>query len=435
MGRKALQDGTAIAVVQEYVDGSGRRGEAIQRMVGQPKAGRRDSTTSSTASNEWASEKRYSLDGMPSAMRWSNQTEGTRDMPPAPHAPVYHHCHVVGDPYPGQRERAYEGGYRAAPLDSHHAHGGPRYLDHSPPEPTLSYPARHYLDSESPRFASSAYLAPHYTANDGRYPADKAKDYASCHEQIPYRREEMAAFHSSDRSSGILPPRERMQFLPDSKSPYHDNMNGRRYPGSMLFRSEPLARNAYAVRSPVFARNEPPSDSTANLSLLSSAASEPTASSARGVHPSRSNAPYGRALSPSSTRAEDGPSVSRLLSPPSPRLAAYSRRSTQDMRLPLPAGAGSKVPCSSARSTTSLLTPEAPLAPAPRDQRLVAGDVERYREPERFYTRSPASATSALPYRRESLIAAKSPPAAGYRGADYQLPPLRSTLPGWEGAR
>lgn len=50
MGRKALEEGTAIAVVHEIVDDSGRKGEAVQRMVGQPRGSRRGSTSSNSRS-------------------------------------------------------------------------------------------------------------------------------------------------------------------------------------------------------------------------------------------------------------------------------------------------------------------------------------------------------------------------------------------------
>jgi hypothetical protein len=54
MGRKALEEGTAIAVVHEIVDGNGRRGEAVHRMVGQPKVvvRRESNTTSASQFNE-----------------------------------------------------------------------------------------------------------------------------------------------------------------------------------------------------------------------------------------------------------------------------------------------------------------------------------------------------------------------------------------------
>ncbi|UZJ51678.1 hypothetical protein CBS101457_000998 [Exobasidium rhododendri] len=54
LGRKALEEGTAIAVVHEVVDGKGKKGEAVQRMVGQSKGTRR--VSSSIAKAEMASQ-------------------------------------------------------------------------------------------------------------------------------------------------------------------------------------------------------------------------------------------------------------------------------------------------------------------------------------------------------------------------------------------
>lgn len=76
MGRKALEEGTAIAVVQEFIDGTGRRAEAVQRMVGQPKTGRRGSITAQgSLPHQWDGDNRmsqgYDGDGYSHHRKWS----------------------------------------------------------------------------------------------------------------------------------------------------------------------------------------------------------------------------------------------------------------------------------------------------------------------------------------------------------------------------
>ena len=136
MGRKALEEGTAIAVVHEVVDRDGRKGEAVQRMVGQPKANRPVSSSTQSGYKDHDSTFRgqgddmdEEEDGLSVGTNWSNTATGSLSnaphqyaspLPPADvpsdrpeHSRIYaHQPNAYGPTYPpGSSPPARSGSY------------------------------------------------------------------------------------------------------------------------------------------------------------------------------------------------------------------------------------------------------------------------------------------------------------------------------------
>jgi hypothetical protein len=133
MGRKALEEGTAIAVVHEVVDGNGRRGEAIQRMVGQSKGSRRESsTTNLTDLKEKESLQRAGVgdeveeddDSMSVGTSWSysnphhNHSYSHPQSQSYPHYQQHHHQNILPPLPPPPAANIIHNEYSAFP--SHH---------------------------------------------------------------------------------------------------------------------------------------------------------------------------------------------------------------------------------------------------------------------------------------------------------------------------
>lgn len=402
MGRKALEEGTAIAVVQEFIDGNGRRAEAVQRMVGQPKTGRRGSMTAQDASEDWAghsapAKRRMSLDEQTGARHSPMRDQKWAFYPPAHHGyPPYgpsppsgppfddgmrypglqpHHQH--GHPlehHPGPHVYAHGGhphapnhsGYASEPV--YYAHGPappPRYYDH-PPLPLRAGPSTSYGE------ATRAMYAPGFgdrvrRSSDNTYMTSAAfppmGDSAAHFAQSQSTAYHSPPTHHHAQPYGDIPPphdsHHRRSVSVASAGPHGPAHEYRRplpppHEDQMDMPSPSFSVRSFRSEGPYGA--QPRDDRGSALSLLSNAA----------VQNGKVSLPP-PTTSPMAPMKRSPPSVTAPISRPPPS-SLRARSSTTDMHLPLP-HALSKVPYSSDRSTNVLTpkpaTPVADLASQP----------------------------------------------------------------------
>lgn len=311
IGRRALEDGTAIAVVQEYVDEKGRRGEAVQRMVGQPKSGRRHSiydNGSSSHSHEWDMHAPHHLavdDSRPS--QYSAQAFPSK-MVPYPPTVTPNHSYSTPLMYPGSNSNphSYPNGDHQTAMDFHRYHAHP-----------AGY-ASHVLHSGHPE---SYPIPPH----DHTYPMDDRM----------YDRPPLVENMESRKHFPSQTPYPASHPVPVAYEAAQSNGRaGHNYPSRMA----PHWQGHRRVRSAAFEPYQPAvsDERLGGLTLLSSAATSPKSMEKTPISPEN----FSKRGSISSTQGSSPPSGSR------------TRASTIDLRLPIPTQ-GSKVPCSSDRTTTA----------------------------------------------------------------------------------
>jgi len=398
MGRKALEEGTAIAVVQEFIDGTGRRAEAVQRMVGQPKTGRRGSTTTQgSMSHQWdgdnrmshgfnddehSHQRRMSFDAYDSAT-YSRDVHGQSGA----HYPATYSSHHA--PYPHQQEVVYPMSHPPSHLNGGypvHPHAYPphnKMSSHPLPEhyPGHGYSSHHGHPSGHPGGYRGGYEAhPIQERGPVSHPVDPR--YFQSHETIGFgdrvrRESDNVSMHAPSYAA------QQAQYHPS----HSHHFNGQR-PSNEPYFSPPLRDRRYSDYSKAEAAHNGHRRSASSASAIqpihpyhtsngykrtSNEAFE-APSPSFSIHSFRSEGPYhsnqakdggaNNALSLLSNAAAPLPPVRtdkvNLPSPNATKVSATSpgrskmRKSmVNDMHLPLPK-ALSQVPCSSDRSTNGL---------------------------------------------------------------------------------
>lgn len=175
MGRKALEEGTAIAVVHEVVNGDGRRAEAVQRTVGKPKGSRRGSGTTDFKERESlqrarpVEEMEDDDDSMSVGTSWScnNSQHGYSYSQPQTHLHYHqHHQHPPPPPPPPPAANMVHNEYTAYP--SHYT--------------SMTYPPAATPPSRS---AIGAYSSgPHYRMHGFKH---GSPSYLGTHDYFPSR--------------------------------------------------------------------------------------------------------------------------------------------------------------------------------------------------------------------------------------------------------
>lgn len=392
MGRKALEEGTAIAVVQEFIDGTGRRAEAVQRMVGQPKTGRRGSTTTQgSMSHQWDGDNRmgpgFGDDGYSHQRRMSLDAYDAepygrdRHGPPGAYRPtamypnghwseqhaMHHHA-----PYP-HREGPYSMSQPPPPSDGSypiHPHSYPSHnamSSHSLPEryhghgygPYQGHPSGH------PGYRNGYESSPMQERGPVPYPGDAR--YYQHHEVVGdriRRGSESAGMHQAQyqhpshigqrpiHEPSFSPPSRDRRYSEYSNAeamynghrrsastanaiqPHHSQNDYHRPPnGAYEAPSPSLSTHSFRSEGPYRSKQAREGGANNALSLLSNAAAPlPPVRTEKATLPS-----------PRMTR---GPTVS-------PGGSQIRKTMMNDMHLPLPK-ALSQVPCSSDRSTNGL---------------------------------------------------------------------------------